>query len=130
MHALDVTIVSQPVFTPSGDIVMSAYTQMYDKRWEPCFAGLPSLGFSHVSSNVADSVHTAVTTSALHRASVCCGDLDNFVRTVADLVLSLRSSGYRPYKVWKNVKRFVMSSAFKYGETNPFTLIYHSFLLL
>jgi hypothetical protein len=70
-HALDVTIVSKPVTASSGDVVMFASTQHFDKRREPCFSGLPVYGFSHVSSNVADSVHSSVQISALQR----CGGL-------------------------------------------------------
>ena len=129
-HALDVTIVSKPVTTSKGDVVMFASTQHYDKRREPCFSGLPVSSFGHVSSNVADSVHSSVQISALQRRVVACGDLDNFVKAVAHMVLELINRGYSSRRVWGTVKRFVMSAARKYGETNSwyvYACIYHEY---
>ena len=111
------------------DATMFTSTHLYDKRREPCFMGLPGARFGHVSSNVADSVHTAVVLSALHRCSVNCGDLDNFVLEVARVVKDLSDSKYKTRRVWCTVKRFVMSkAAWRYGETNHMyvlVLIYH-----
>jgi hypothetical protein len=132
-NALDVTIVSRPVPRhDGGGIVMSASTEQYDKRREPCFKGLPVSRFGHVSSNVADSVHNSVVMSALCRHLVACGDLDNFVLGIARMVMDFRRSDYSARKVWRAVKRFVVyRAAWRFGETNAiyvFARIYHVFV--
>jgi hypothetical protein len=126
--------VSRPVPRhDGGGIVMSASTEQYDKRREPCFKGLPVSRFGHVSSNVADSVHNSVVMSALSRHLVACGDLDNFVLEIARIVMDFRKSDYSARKVWRAVKRFVVCrAAWRFGETNAiyvFARIYHDFCL-
>lgn len=135
VNALDTTIISRPVTTSDGRVVMMATTHLYDKRREPCFVGLTGIRFGHVSSNVANSSHYAVIMSALNRTLVACGDLANFADEVAICVKQLQDSGYKQRKVWCTVKRFVMSIpvAARYGESNPiyvFALIYHAFCIL
>jgi hypothetical protein len=131
MNALDVTVISRPVPTTGGDVVMFSTTHLFDKCRQACFLGVKALTLGHVSSNVASSAHTAVTVSSLHRKLVACGTLSNFADEVAGLVIDAKKSGFNQHKVWCTVKRFVMATAaYRYGETNPmyvFALIYQAF---
>jgi hypothetical protein len=117
---LDTTIQAMPVtIQPEGQVVMRAYTVLYDKRSKPCFASLPQGGVVDVSSTTTSQTAYSIVMSKLARFAVVCGTLQDFVHHSAQLLIDMVHKHYSWSKSWALLRRFVARGvAPTYGETN------------
>jgi hypothetical protein len=124
-HALDTTIVSRlhKLQYRDGSLqdIVQSHTTLYDKRREPCYAGLPLNRFTHVSSNIRASTSYAVLASQLHRCMVACQLLGDFAVAAGTVIWELEHTAqYNRKRLWHKAQQFIyLTAAHHYGETNP-----------
>jgi hypothetical protein len=118
---LDVRIVSH--FNKVGnaemgfDDVLRSCTQLYDKRREDCYAGIPIVQYQHVSSTV--SVHTGynILIGQLHRFRTLISVRGNYVMEAAKLVKRMVHRGYKRTLVMRKLRHHLQLYPWTFGDS-------------
>ena len=70
------------------------HTELYDKRREQCYEGIPIAQYTHVSSNVGYNVGNSILMGQLHRYRELIQDRDNFAYECGLLLARMHLNGY------------------------------------
>lgn len=68
---------------PAGDPVVHSYTRLYDKRSQACYAGIPIVRYTHVSSTLSMNSGYNILVSQLHRLRELTSVRGNYVLEAA-----------------------------------------------
>jgi len=105
-----------------GEVVSS--TELYDKRREPCYAGIPIVHYIHVSSGVSARVGPNILRGQLHRLTKIIMSRANFVLESRNCANALLDRGYHRGTILKVLRRFLYDNHHIYGDVNRHALWY------
>lgn len=118
---LDVRIITQRkrVRNVDGlfDSIAVSFTQLYDKRREDCYAGIPIVQYQHVSSTV--SVHSGynIMLGQLHRFRTLIMNRGNYVMESAKLVKRMVHRGYKRSIVMRKLRHHLQLFPWTFGDS-------------
>lgn len=119
-NTLDVQIVtdSHLVVAADGSVehMIKSHSLLFDKRRLPCYADIPIVQFTHVSSSL--SLHCGYNTliGQLHRFRELITVRGNYVLVVARLMLRMNRRGYKLSILRRKLKHHMFPDTF--GDTN------------
>jgi hypothetical protein len=86
---------------------VQSHSILYDKRREKCYDGIPIAQFTHVSSNVGESVGSSIILGQLHRFRELIQVRDNFVYECGLLLAKMQNRGYQIRKLKNKLLHFL-----------------------
>ncbi|KAF6255477.1 hypothetical protein COO60DRAFT_1272461, partial [Scenedesmus sp. NREL 46B-D3] len=125
---LDVDIVSSAklVETPGGSTwLVTAATRLYDKRMDSCYAGIPIVRYTHISSAISPFAGYNILVSQLHRYQTLITKRSSFVLEGAKLRMDVRmeARSYCMRVLWRKLHRHVTKFYYFVGEMSPHALL-------
>jgi hypothetical protein len=96
---------------------VQSFTELYDKRREPCYKGIPMVHYVHVSSRVSARVGPNILRGQLHRFSRIIMRRDNFVQESVNCVRALLERGYHQRVIFKVLRHFLYDNFYLYGDS-------------
>jgi hypothetical protein len=81
---------------PTGEegLVVLVTTHLYDKRRQTCYADIPIVQYTHITSNLSRGCVYNILVGQLHRFSRLISEVDNYIDEVALLMGKLLRLGY------------------------------------
>jgi hypothetical protein len=117
---LDVQIISR--VSEEGWVI--AYTVLFDKRRQACFATLPIVQYTHVSSLLSERCGYNTLVSQMHRYRLLIMAESNYVLEAAKLVRRLQLRGYTRKKLLRTLRRHLCFYPDTFGASNMYALYY------
>ena len=83
-------------FQPTGEAgsVVVVRTHLYDKRRQDCYADIPIVQYTHITSNLSTSCVYNILVSQLHRFMQIITDVHNYSKEVGICIGKLMHNGY------------------------------------
>jgi hypothetical protein len=97
---------------------VQSYTELYDKRRQPCYKGIHMVPYVHVSSAVSARVGPNILRGQLHRFSRIIMRRSNFIQESANCVMALLERGYHHRVVFRVLRRFLHDHYYLYGDSS------------
>jgi len=105
--------------------VVHSHTRLFDKRKKACYASLPIVQYTNVSSTLSASSGYNILLSQLFRYRELITHKGNYVLEVAKLIKRMQCAGYKGSILFRKLKHHLKLHPYTYGDHN-FRLLFYA----